>query len=59
MVNLFTLDEVVMAARAGAEMQRTEPNAQTTAQPGQQVPSYFAPLGVVNEGGGLPKKQSG
>jgi hypothetical protein len=48
-----------MAARAGAEVPRTEPNAQGTSQPGQNVPVYFAPLGVVNEGGGLPKKQSG
>lgn len=48
-----------MAARNGAVMERTEPNAQTTAQPGQQVPSYFAPLGVVNQAGGLVKKQSG
>lgn len=48
-----------MAARAGEEMVRTEPNAQATAQPGQNVPAYFAPLGVVNQAGGLPKKQSG
>lgn len=48
-----------MAARQGYELQRNEPNAQTTAQPAQQLPVYFAPLGVVNEGGGLPKKQSG